>query len=268
MIKLRDAAMLVAVVAILLAPTAAFADTTVRAHLVEQNHSGVTGTATLTALGNGGLRVVIHAQGLAPNQPHAQHLHGFGSGGHFACPTLKMNDKNGDGVLSNEEAMGEYGTIFFALTTRGGAAAKDALDTKRMPVADSKGRLEYDRTFPANMLPAGLRQHLSSLHVVEHGIDVNHNGKYDMAALGVSTFAESLGVHGVPEEATDPASCGVVTGAGAAQPAHHGVETGGTPPTSLNGPLAVLGTAFLLVSAIAAGSLRRRSGRSHAADDS
>lgn len=258
MIRLRWAAMLTATVGLLIAPTTAMADTTVKAHLVQQNHSGVTGTATLTALNNGGLRVVIHATGLVPNQPHAQHLHGFASGGHFACPTLKMNDKNGDGVLTNEEAMGEYGTIFFALTTTGGGTAKDALDVKRMPVADSAGRLNYDRTFPAAMLPHGLREHLSSLHVVQHGIDVNHNDKYDMAALGVSTFAESLGVHGVPEEATDPASCGVVTGAGAAEPARHGVETGGTPPSRLNGPLAAMGGAFLLLSAILVRSLRRR----------
>ena len=35
-------------------------------------------------------------------------------------------------------------------------------------------------------------------------------------ALGVSTFAESLGVANIPEEATDPATCGVVQGAGMA----------------------------------------------------
>ena len=93
------------------------------------------------------------------------------------------------------------------------------------------------------MVPPGLRQHLSALHVVQHGIDVNHNGKYDVDALGVSTFAEKLGLHGVPEEATDPASCGMVMGAAAAAPAHHGVETGGRPPAG-NGPLAALGGAL------------------------
>jgi hypothetical protein len=259
MIRLRYTAMLAGAVAMLLAPASAAADTTVKARLVEQNNSGVTGTATLTALGNGGLRVVIHSKGLVPNQPHAQHIHGFASGGHFACPTLKMNDKNGDGVLTNEEAMGEYGTIFFALTTSGGASAKDGLDIKRMPVADSKGRINYDRTFSAGMLPDGLREHLSSYHVVQHGIDVNHNRKYDLAALGVSTFAESLGMRGVPEEATDPASCGMVTGAGAAAPAHHGVETGGAPPAGVNGQLVAAGGAFLLAAAAVA-LWRRRGG--------
>jgi hypothetical protein len=137
-------------------------------------------------------------------------------GGHFGWPTLKKNDSDGDGVLTNEEASGEYGTVFLALTTQGGATPQDGLDVKRMPVSDSKGRVDYERTFPAKMVPDGLLEHLSSLHVVQHGVDVNNNDKYDMEALGVSTFAESLGVPNIPEEATDPASCGVVQGAGMA----------------------------------------------------
>jgi hypothetical protein len=226
-------------------PAVAAADTTVRAKLVEQNGSGASGTAVLTATGDGGLKVVIRSHGLVPGQPHAQHIHGS-AGGHFMCPTLK-NDADGDGVLTNEEATGEYGTIFLALTTRGGAAPEDGLDVKRMPVADAKGRLVYRRTFAAKAVPDGLVAHLSSVHVVQHGIDVNRNDKYDVAALGVSTFAKSLGAAGVPEEATDPASCGVVQGAGAAEPARHGVETGGGPGHQLNAPLAASGAALLLI---------------------
>ena len=91
--------------------------------------------------------------------------------------------------------MGEYGIIFFPLTTSGGATAtpQDALDPKRMPVADSKGRIDYERTFPEEMLPDGLLEHLSSMHVVQHGIDDNNNGKYDLDALGESTFAAEPG---------------------------------------------------------------------------
>jgi hypothetical protein len=83
-----------------------------------------------------------------------------------------------------------------------------------------------------------------------------------MGALGVSTFAESLGIKNIPEEATDPASCGMVTGAGAAEPAKHGVETGGAPPSGVNIPLAAAGAAFLLVAAAVA-SPRRRRARQH-----
>jgi hypothetical protein len=87
------------------------------------------------------------------------------------------------------------------------------------------------------------------LHVVQHGIDVNNNDKYDLDALGVSTFAENLGVRDVPEEATNPASCGVVEGAGIAGRPRGGVETGGAPAPDLNVRLAAAGAALLLLSA-------------------
>ena len=136
-----------------------------------------------------------------------------------------------------------------ALTTKGGATPGDGLDVARMPVADSKGRLSYERTFSAKAVPDGLLEHLSSVHIVQHGIDVNDNGKYDMDALGESSFAKNLGAPGVPEEATDPASCGVVMGAAAGKPARNGVETGGAPASDVKTPLAVAGGAFLLLSA-------------------
>jgi hypothetical protein len=117
-------------------------------------------------------------------------------------------------------------------------------------VADSEGRLDYRRTFSAKRVPDALLTHLSSLHVVQHGIDVNHNGRYDMAALGESTFAKNLGASGVPEEATDPASCGLVTGAGAPMAPHGGVETGGGPAGGRNLGLALAGGAMVGASAI------------------
>jgi hypothetical protein len=267
MIKLRNSLILAGAAAMLLLPTSATADTTVKAKIVEQNGSGASGTVTLTALDNGRLKVVIHSQGLVPNQPHAQHIHGSAHGGHFGCPTLKQNDKDGDGILTNEEATGEYGTVFLALTTEGGATPQDGLDVKRMPVADSQGRLDYERTFSAKAVPDGLIEHLSSLHVVQHGIDTNNNGKYDMDALGVSTFAESLGVPNIPEEATDPASCGVVQGAGMSGKPKGGVETGGAPGPDLTTPLAVAGGALLVMAAVFGVSAAARSRRHESADD-
>jgi hypothetical protein len=248
MIRMRNTLTLLAASALLCLPTSAAADTTVKAELVEQNGSGAGGTATLTATDNGGLKVVIRSRGLVPGQPHPQHIHGSAHGGHFECPTVKKNDTDGDGVLTNEEATGEYGTIFVALTVRGGATPQDGLDVARMPKADAQGDLNYERTFPAALVPDGLREHLSSLHVVQHGIDVNNNDQYDVAALGVSTFAKNLGADNVPEEATNPASCGVVEGAGAAEPARDGVETGGAPAPEVNAPLAAAGAGLLLLS--------------------
>ena len=212
MTKFRNLLILLAAAALLVVPTSTSADTTVKAKLTEQNGSGVSGTVTLTALSNGGLKVVIHAKGHVPGLPHAQHIHGTSHGGHFKCPDLKTHDKDGDGVLTNEEGIGEYGAIFFPLTTRGGASAtpQEALALDRMPVDGSEGQLDYERTFSASAVPDGLLEHLSELHVVQHGIDVNNNGKYDLEALGVSTFAENMGKTGVPEEVTDQAACGVI----------------------------------------------------------
>jgi hypothetical protein len=265
MTKLRNSLILAAASALLCLPMSAAADTTVKAKLVEVNGSGASGTATLTALPDGGLKVVIRSQGLVPGVFHPQHIHGTGHGGHFTCPTLKEDDSDGDGFITNEEGTGEYGAIFFPLTTSGGATAtpKDALDPKRMPVADAEGRITYERTFPAEMVPDGLLEHLSTLHVVQHGIDANNNGKYDLDALGVSTFAENMGKPGVPEEVTNPAVCGVVQGAGMADRPRGGVETGGTPAPDLNAPLVAAGAALILLAAVFAVSAAVRSRDDH-----
>ena len=236
---------LAALVLLLAGVTPTWADTTVTAHLKGSNHSGVSGDATLTATDDGGLRVVIHGRGFVPGIPHAQHIHGSTSGGHFMCPSA-ADDADGDGLLTNEEASGEYGNVFFALTTHGDTSPKSGLALDRMPVADKNGHLDYERTFAASELPKGLMKHLSQVHVVQHGIDVNHNGRYDMKGAGVSTFAQNLGVDGVPEEATDPASCGVVTGAKSAMSPHGGVETGGGSGSPLDVPVAAVGVVLVL----------------------
>jgi hypothetical protein len=237
----------------------AMADTTVRAVLSPLNDSGAGGVARLTATDDGRLIVVIHARGLVPGQPHAQHIHGSLEGGHFMCPS-SADDTNGDGILTNEEATGEYGTLFFSLTTSGDFSAKSGLALDRMPVADSNGRINYRRVFPSEGVPDALINHLSELHVVLHGIDVNHNQRYDMQALGESTFAASQGLSGVPEEATDPAACGMVTGAMAPTAPQGGVETGGGAATSdeLSGPWAGTGLGLIALSALI---LLRRRGR-------
>ena len=238
----------------------ASADTTVQAQLQESNNSGVTGTVRLTALDDGSLRVVIHAEGHVPGLPHAQHVHGSMTGGHFNCPS-EQDDTDGDGLLTNEEAAGEYGDVFMALTTEGDASADSGLAIDRMPVADDAGRIDYDRTFSPNEIPDGLVEDLSHVHIVQHGIDVNDNGEYDIEGAGVSTFAENLGVPDVPEEATDPASCGVVTGAMAPMAPRGGVETGGGDggnEDSLSLPIAGLGATLLVGSAVVLWNGRRR----------
>jgi hypothetical protein len=210
---------------LLFAPTAALADESVGVKLLPLNHSNATGTATLTAMDDGDLKVSIRSSGLVPNSPHAQHLHGSTQGMDFHCPDMSA-DKNHNGYVSTEEGMPIYGDIFISLTTKGDVSPASGLAIDRMPMADAKGNLSYDRTIPAADLPAGTIAHLKDLHIVQHGIDANGNHKYDLAALGESTLAKSAGISGIPEEATDPALCGMVSGAAAGSVPVGGVATG------------------------------------------
>jgi hypothetical protein len=143
----------------------------------------------------------------------------------FHCPDMSA-DKNGNGFVSTEEGMPVYGNIFISLTTGGDTSPKSGLAVDRMPMADGSGNLSYERVIPAADLPAGTIEHLKDLHIVEHGIDANNNGKYDLQALGESTLAKSAGLTGIPEEVTDPATCGMVSGAAAGSMPVGGVATG------------------------------------------
>ncbi|MFC4150045.1 hypothetical protein ACFO0M_27645 [Micromonospora mangrovi] len=224
--------------------------------LLDLNETGATGTATLTATDSGDLKVMIRSKGMTPNSPHAQHIHGAVTGMDFHCPD-KSADANGNGYVSTEEGLKMYGDIFISLTTTGDTTKASGLAVDRMPKADAKGDLTYERTFTATELPKGTIEHLKDLHVVQHGIDANKNGKYDMEALGESTFAKSVGVNGIPAEATDPATCGMVSGAAAGSVPAGGVATGDGSTTDSTSPgvlfgvggLALLGAAGAVVAA-------------------
>ncbi|WP_433605300.1 hypothetical protein ACQP2P_26950 [Dactylosporangium sp. CA-139114] len=209
----------------LVAPAPVFAAESVSVDLQEMGHAGAKGSATLTPMANGDLKIAIKSTGMTPNSPHAQHLHGSAAGVDFHCPTMAA-DTNHNGYLSVEEGLPMYGDIFVSLTTTGDTTKASGLAVDRFPTADANGNLSYERTIPAAQLPAGTIAHLMDLHIVQHGIDANHNGKYDLDGLGESTFAKSLGVPNIPEEATDVATCGMVAGAAAGSVPAGGVNTG------------------------------------------
>jgi hypothetical protein len=48
-------------------------------------------------------------------------------------------------------------------------------------------------------------QGLGKMAIVQHGVDLNDNGRYDFKAAGKSELDPSL-----PQEATIPATCGVI----------------------------------------------------------
>lgn len=231
----------------------AAAQESVQVQLDALNKSGVSGDATLTAEDNGDLTVRISARGMVPNSPHAQHIHGSAGGMDFTCPTQSA-DADGDGFVNTEEGLPAYGDIFISLTTTGDTAKQSGLAVDRMPKADAAGNLAYERTIKAAELPKGTIAKLKDLHIVQHGIDANGNDKYDLQGLGESTFAKSLGVSGIPEEATNPASCGMVSGAAAGSKPSGGVETGdgstrdgdGRPDLMVLGGVLVASAAVLL----------------------
>ncbi len=218
----------------------------VKVRLDPTKRSHAHGWAKLVPTSNDGLKVWIHTTGLVPNQPHAQHIHGDTSGKHFQCPPAKA-DKNSDGYVSIPEALPYYGNIFMSMTTKGDTSAKSGLALKRFPVANSDGVLNYRRTFSKSELPKGLLSHLTKLHLVQHGVDANHNNKYDLKGLGQSKFAKSQGVKGVPAEATDTATCGMVTPGGSINTGGSANASGVTAPAALGAGLAALAVAGGLV---------------------
>ncbi len=254
--SLRFAAVAAALALPLAMAGTAAAQESVQIQLDPLNDSGASGTATLTPTGDGGLQVEIDASGLVPNAPHAQHLHGAVDGTNFMCPTPSA-DEDGDGFVSTVEGLPAYGDVFISLTTEGDTSKSSGLALDRFPTADADGNLSYERTIPAGMVPEGTIEQLENLHIVQHGIDVDGNDKYNLdSPIGESPFASSLGVDGVPAEGTFPATCGMVAGAAAGVAPEGGVETGdgtsGMPMLVVFGGMTMAGAA----GALAVGRLR------------
>lgn len=258
----RNLGRLAAATALAIAPMAAFASPAAAAErytieLDALNDTGITGTTTIAVDGTS-LTVKVDASGLVPGQPHAQHIHGDTTGTDRTCPTM-ADDADGDGVLTTAEGLPKYGDIFYSLTTEGDTSKDSGLAVDRMPVADDDGELSYERTFEVTEAAA---KQVKNLHYVTHGIDTNDNGEYDNSA-GPSELDPAL-----PQEATAPAACGMIMGAGAGTAPHGGVETGTGP---LHGPvnsesnssmaLGLGGLALLGGAGASAVAARRRSAR-------
>ncbi len=175
---------------------AAFAQEMFRADLEPLNNSGASGTAEL-ALEGDQLTTDIESEGLAPNLPHAQHIHGFEQA-MSECPTI-ANDQNGDNLVSTPEGEPSYGPILVSLTTEGDTSPESALAVDRFPVANEDGTLTYGRTFG---VPTDVAERLEDFAIVQHGVDLNGNGMYDGPPSPLDPS--------VPFEATIPANCGTI----------------------------------------------------------
>jgi hypothetical protein len=169
-----------------------------KAHLKALNRSGAEGHAMLEKEGSKKIETEIHTKGLAPKLPHAQHIHGFKKAV-SECPTLALSGR--DNLITTVEGVPAYGPIQVSLTTTGDTSPKSGLAVDRFPVANAKGSVEYERTL---MVSANVAKNLGKKAIVQHGVDLNDNGRYDFQA-GKSELDPSL-----PQEATIPAICGVI----------------------------------------------------------
>ena len=183
------------------AATADSGEVETEARMNPLNNSGAFGYAEVDVESQRRLDVEIHVRGLAPNLPHAQHIH-FGEDARHECPTV-ADDTNGDFRLTTTEGAPAYGPIRVSLTTRGDTSPASALAVDRFPTAP-RGVEHYERTiYTQEGVANAIRQ--GKAVVVIHGVDYNNNGEYDFQSAGKSELDPTL-----PAEATDPAVCGVL----------------------------------------------------------
>ncbi len=190
---------------------------TLSANLTELNGSGASGTATAEVRNQKIRHIEVHASGLTPDAPHAQHIH-YGEQAMNECPTLAL-DSNGDGRLNTVEGVPAYGPVVVSLNTTGDTTPASFLDVDRFPVAEG-GRIDYSRDnieftdvagtgYPGANGTGTAKQIADAIRdgegvVVIHGVDYDGDGVYGFSR-GASELDPSL-----PAEATDPAACGVL----------------------------------------------------------
>jgi len=187
------------------------------AELSELNGSGASGTVTAVVRNQLIEHIEVHASGLTPDAPHAQHIH-YGQQALNECPTLAL-DTNQDGRVNTVEGIPAYGPVVVSLNTTGDTTPASFLDVGRFPVSQA-GELHYSRDNIRFTRVSGTgytggggtaKQIADSMRegegvVVIHGIDYDGNGTYNFSSPeGASELDPNL-----PAEATDPAVCGVL----------------------------------------------------------
>jgi hypothetical protein len=192
---------------------------TLTAVLTELNGSGASGTATAVVKNQKIEHIEVHAKGLTPDAPHAQHIH-YGNDALNECPTLALDD-NDDGRINTVEGVPAYGPVVVSLNTTGDTTPDSFLDVARFPVAHdgifnySRDNIEFTDVAGTGYPGAGglgtAQQIADSIRdgegvLVIHGLDYDGNGTYNFSdPEGASELNASL-----PAEATDPALCGVL----------------------------------------------------------
>lgn len=189
---------------------------TLSAQLDALNGSGASGTATATVRNQRIQQIDVHAHGLTPDAPHAQHIH-YGERAMNECPGLDL-DSNMDGRINTVEGIPAYGPVVVSLNTTGDTTPASFLDVTRFPVSDSgsyhysRDNIKFTRVAGTGYTGGGgtAKQIADAIRAGEgvlviHGVDYNGNGVYDFEGAGASELDPNL-----PAEATDPAVCGVL----------------------------------------------------------
>ena len=171
--------------------------TTARLTPVVGNHVTGSGWASVTLDGDRAT-VRLYVKGLILG-PHAMHIHFKGEG---ECPDrADLSNLNGHLAMSTADGLADYGPIGTSLTKYGDTSPASALAIARFP---QTGTFTYVRTIVlTDDVAKAVRT--GNAVIVVHGIDYNHNNKYDNV-LGASELDPTL-----PEEATAPAICGPLT---------------------------------------------------------
>jgi len=240
-----------ALLPVLGAGTAFAADGNVNANLKPVALNGVNGSGMASVAVKGTtITVTMAANGLLAGSPHAAHIH-FGADARHECP-IGTDDSNKDGHLNTTEGGPAYGPVVVSLTKTGDTSAASTLAVDRFDTAKG-GKISYERgsikvtQTVADAIVAGKSV------VVIHGVDYNHDGKYDGATK--SDLAPTL-----PTEATDPALCGALSAmpTGGMQTGAGGASSG----TSNEGMLALGGGLMLVAAGSGVYSVRRNRARS------
>jgi CHAT domain len=146
---------------------------------------------------NGTLAAVsVNTSGLL-NNLHFMHIHAGGFG--LCPPRAAAHRHDGNLAVSALEGGPWYGPVITSLTTRGSTSRKSLLAFTRYLTG---AKLDYHRPIRIRKVVAA-EILAGNAFVVVHGIDYNHNGIYDNAALNRSDLDRSL-----PGEMTAPALCG------------------------------------------------------------
>lgn len=142
-----------------------------KADLQPLNDSGVSGTAQIK-IQNGRFVAQVNATGVAPDQPHAQHIHGFTDGTVSTCPTF-ADDADGDGLVSVSEGAPRYGGILVPLD--GSLDVAEGLgDLATFPApSNTAGAYSYRQTETVGSLAGNGGLVFSDLMLENHAIVVH-----------------------------------------------------------------------------------------------